>query len=221
MQMISKKRDGVTLIVLIITIIILTIIMGISLNYGLSEVHNVANKKTESELAIVQEAVMQRYALVKSANQLGVKAEAISMNKPAAKSTDIDYETNKEKTRPEGFVGTRIADPQTSIINQGFSTVALRSNYVVNSADLTYEQYYYLLDENDLIELGIKKDDDTKISNDIIIKNHSYIVNYLTGEVFDIANKKYYKTDISSDDPIYTQPTSITMDQREYEFNDD
>ena len=221
MQMISKNRDGVTLIALIVTIIVLTIILGISLNYGLSELHNVANKKTESELSIVQEAVMQRYALVKSSNLLGIEAAPIAENKPAAKSTDTDYATNTEKSRPEGFVGTRIADPKMSITDQGFGTVVLRSNYAANTTGLTYEQYYYLLDENDLLELGIEKGDDTKISNEIAIKNRSYIVNYLTGEVFDIANKKYYKTDMSSDDPVYTQPTSITMDQREYDFNDD
>lgn len=94
MQMINKNSRGITLISLVITIITLMIILSITLNYGLSELHDVSNKKKESELAIVQEAVMQRYALVKSYNQLGIKAEHIE------KSTTLEEDTG----RPKGFV---------------------------------------------------------------------------------------------------------------------
>ena len=210
MQMINKNRNGITLISLVVTLIVLFIILGITINYGLSELHNVSNKKTESELAIVQEAVMQRYALVKSRNQLEISAKAISTN------TTLEADTD----RPIGFVGTRIASSQ-EILNQGFSNVNPVKQYNSGANDLTYEEYYYLLTEDDLQELGIEKGDDSTISNEITPKQRSYIVNYLTGEVFDIATKKYYKTDMSNDDPVYKQPTSITMDEKKYDFNDE
>ena len=62
--MMEKNNSGVTLVALVVTIIVLFIILGITLNYGLSELHDVSNKKMESELGIIQEAIMQRYALV-------------------------------------------------------------------------------------------------------------------------------------------------------------
>lgn len=206
MQMISKNKNGITMIALIVTIITFSIILGITLNYGLSEIHDVDNKKTESELTIVQEAIMQRYALVKSKNQLGITAPSIS-------NTD-----ETDSTRPAGFVGTRI-DTET-ITSQFSSKVTPLKTYDSNTSDLTFEEYYYLLSEEDLIDLGIEKGDDSKISDDISAKQRSYIVNYSTGEIFDNANKKYYITDITNDDPIYKQPTQITMDENEYEFND-
>ena len=211
MQM--KNRSGITLIALVITIVVLFIILSITLNYGLSELHDVSNKKTESELGIVQEAIMQRYALVKSSNQLGIIAPAISAN------ANIDADT--EKTRPKGLVGTRIADCQTDIINNGFTGISLMSTYSSGEGNKKFEEFYYSLNEADLIELGIEKGDETKISDDVSPKARSYIVNYSTGEVFDTANKKYYKTDSTDDDLIYKQPTSITMDEKNYEFNDD
>lgn len=204
MQMMNK--NGITLISLIITIVVFTIILSITLNYGLSELHNVSNKKIEAELSIVQEAIMQRYALVKTANKLGIIAKpAISNNKSATEDT----------YRPEGFVGTRIADPNTSIKNNGFPNVNLLKNYSTSDT-LPFEEYYYLLDEADLKKLGVEKG----ASNESNSKNRSYIVNYLTGEIFDMANKKYYKTDMINDDSVFTQPTPINMDSRNYDFND-
>lgn len=217
MQRIRKSKDGITLMILIITVIVLAIIVGIVINYGTSEIHDVSNKKTEVELAIIQEAIMQRYALVKSENQLGIEAKPIITNKPAANPSYADYEENQEKTRPTGFVGTRIADPKRTIKNKGFSSVELDSNYSSGDSGLTYEQYYYLLSEDDLLELGLQKSKSEKISNN---GERSYIVNYLTGEIFDMVKKKYYKTGTSDGGETYIQPAKITMENKTYDFND-
>ena len=200
MRRMSGNKNGITLVSLVITIVVLMIILGITLNYGLSEIHDVANKKTESELTIVQEAVMQRYALVKSKDQLGITAD--------------DSDTDK----PEGFIGTRVL-PSTIVSKMGTGVSPMKSYTTL--AGLYYEGYYYQLSEADLADLGIEKGDDSKISDDVSAKDREYIVNYLTGEVFDVANKKYYKTDVTNDDPIYTQPTQIDMDSQIYDFNDD
>ena len=209
MQMISKNRNGITLISLIITIIVLLIIVGITVRYGVSEIHDVQNKKMESEVSIVQEAVMQRYALVKSENQLG----------KIVSSHDSDVMLANDTNRPKEFLGKRLANPKTTL-GKDFASVTLIKDYTSATTGLTYEEYYYLLSESDLIALGIEKGSDLQFSNDTSLKGRSYIVNYFTGEVFDIGNKKYYKTDISDKDPIYKQPTTVDTTTQNYTFSD-
>ena len=207
--MMEKNNSGVTLVALVVTIIVLFIILGITLNYGLSELHDVSNKKMESELGIIQEAIMQRYALVKSSNQLGiVPTTKISSNTLLANDTG----------RPSGFIGTRLAN-SNDIANNGF-TVTPECEYSSSSSDIPFEKYYYLLTQSDLITLGVEKGADTAVSDDLTPKERSYIVNYFTGEVFDIANKKYYKTDSTNDEQVYTKPTAVNIDSKNYVFDD-
>ena len=207
--MMEKNNRGVTLVALVVTIIVLFIILGITLNYGLSELHDVSNKKMESELGIIQEAIMQRYALVKSSNQLGiVPTTQISSNTLLANDTG----------RPSGFIGTRLAN-SNDITNNGF-TVTPECVYSSSSNDIPFEKYYYLLTQSDLITLGVEKGADTAVSDDLTPKERSYIVNYFTGEVFDIANKKYYKTDSTNDEQVYTKPTAVNIDSKNYVFDD-
>ncbi len=210
MQMISFNKKGITLIALVITIVVFMIILGITLNYGLSEIHDVTNKKTESELSIVQEAIMQRYAKVKSSNELGKIAPGINS----------DSQLSSDEGRPSGFVGTRLCS-SSQISSNGFPSVTPMVVYEKNCNDKTYEEYYYLLNEADLVDLGIEKGDNTNVSGDASTKELSYIVNYSTGEVFDIAKKKYHATDTNDGDPVYKQPTDVTTNQVEYDFNDD
>ena len=44
MQRINRNDKGVTLMVLTVTIVVLLIILGITLNYGISEINDVSNK---------------------------------------------------------------------------------------------------------------------------------------------------------------------------------
>ena len=205
MQRINRNDKGVTLMILTVTIVVLLIILGITLNYGVSEIHDVSNKKMESELEIVQEAIMQRYALVKSEGQLGIKAPVISSN------------TQTEANRPSGLVGTRIAN-SSYIETQGFSGVEPMITYSSGENNKNFEDYYYLLNENDLRDLEIEKGDNPNESGS---KERSYIVNYSTGEVFDVGNKKYYQTGANNGDLVYKQPTNVVTDTKNYNFNDD
>jgi type II secretory pathway pseudopilin PulG len=198
------KDNGVTLISLIVTIIVLMIILSITINYGVSTIYEVSNDKMESELSLVQEAIMQQYALVKSKNELGLVATSISSNKSLS----------SDSGRPTDLVGTRIADV-TTITNKGFSTPI--NNYSSNATNLTYEQYYYSLNKNDLKSIGIEKQDNSSSNSTKEIK---YIVNYSTGEVFDIGNGKYYQTNYQTDDLIYLQGTNSKIESTIYDFND-
>lgn len=116
--------------------------------------------------------------------------------------------------------GTRLPNSD-DVKKNGFTDVTLRSTYTKDDDDKKYEEYYYMLNEDDMNSLSIEKGDDSRISNEVTPKNRSYIVNYLTGEIFDVASKKYYKTDIKNDDLVYTQPTQINMVEKYYNFSDD
>jgi len=202
MQMIKKNKDGVTLIALVATIVVLAILLGVSIHYGLTGTKNIKNKKMESELSIVQEAVMQRYALVKSQNGLGVLATPIAEN-----TALVD-----DPGRPEGFVGSRLAT-SLAVWSNGFQNIPLLVNYPTGTTNRTYEEYYYLLNEYDLSLLGIGKRKN-------IALHRVYIVNYLTGEIFDVANRTYTVTKTQEAEPIYTQPTVMNTTEKNYDFSD-
>lgn len=203
MQKINENRNGVTLIALTVTIIILFILAGISIQYGVAETKTIKNKKYESELSIVQEAIMQRYALVRSQHSLGITAAAIN--------EDTKYED--DEGRPSGFFGTRLAN-SNAIAENGFENIEPVITYSAGADDKKYEEYYYLLDETDLVGLGIKKGKNSGT-------DRNYIVNYSTGEIFDITNKKYYFTRTQNPEPVYTRPTINATSEKNYDFNDD
>ena len=207
--LITKRESGVTLIALVVTVIALLIIVAITINYGVSEIHDVTNKKLESDLGTVQGAIMQRYALVQSLNQLGIiPSEEISENVQLSSDTE----------RPSGLVGIRLAD-SNYITNNGFPSVTLESTYTSSDEPIPFEKYYYLLTKDDLADLGINKGNGG-INLDDTSEECSYIVNYFTGEVFDIVNKKYYKTSSKNDDPVYKKPTAMNIDSKNYFFDD-
>ncbi len=192
------KNNGVTLVILAIVIIVLMIIVGVSLNSGLSSADEVADDRTGTELSIVEQAVIEQYTLLLTENQDGKIATKIL--------EDVSLEDDTD--RPSTLIGTRIANVST-LNSYGFNQYLVDYS---NIDDMKYEDYYYFLDESDLEELGIS---DNK--SDEEIQNHSYIVNYSTGEVFDTKNKKYY----TSKDPIYLDGTNSKINTETYNFTDE
>ena len=197
---IYKKNGGVTLLVLAITIIVLLILVGITLNFGLSSVDDVTDDRSRTELAMVEQAIVQQYTLLLTQNQDGKIATEISSNVLLEDDTD----------RPETLVGTRIANVST-LNSYGF--VQYIVDYI-NTADMTYEEYYYLINQSDLEKLGVTYSDANKEHQE-----RSYIVNYSTGEVFDIVNNIYQTTE----DPIYLDraDSNSKIDMETYNFTDE
>lgn len=197
---IYKKNGGVTLLVLAITIIVLLILVGITLNFGLSSVNDVTDDRSRTELAMVEQAIVQQYTLLLTQNQDGKIATEISSNVLLEDDTD----------RPETLVGTRIANVST-LNSYGF--VQYIVDYI-NTADMTYEEYYYLINQSDLEKLGVTYSDANKEHQE-----RSYIVNYSTGEVFDIVNNIYQTTE----DPIYLDraDSNSKIDTETYNFTDE
>ena len=195
MQIFSKD-SGITLVMLVVTIIVLLIIVGITLTFGISNVDRVIDNRTATELSVIEQAVIQQYTLLISENQDGIKATEIS------EDTLLEDDTE----RPLVLIGTRIADIST-LISNGFE------DYLIDYTDksnMTYEEYYYFLDEDDLEAIGIE-------NNSEEIAGRSYIVNYSTGEVFDIENKTYY----TSKDSVYLEGTNSKIEGETYNFTDE
>ena len=57
----TKENQGITLIALVITIIVLSILVGITLYSGTGTIRQTQQNKLFTELGIVQHAVMERY----------------------------------------------------------------------------------------------------------------------------------------------------------------
>lgn len=91
MQMI-KKESGITMIVLVITIIILGIISTILISYSVIGTNESKDKKLLANLEAVQQAVFQRYEQYKITED-----ETLILGKNATKpSYDIDWAENNK-----------------------------------------------------------------------------------------------------------------------------
>ena len=199
MRKIMKKNAGVTLIAIVIMVLIILIVCTISINYGLSTLEEVTDERTETELTVVQQAVVQQYTLLLTQNEDDKPATSISSDTTMANDSD----------RPSSLVGTRIAD-LAELEEYGFT------EYIIDYSDydtLVYEQYYYSLDMDDLEEIGVEMN----ISSEDDSRERAYIVNYSTGEIFDIATESYY----NSDDSIYLNGTNSKIDETTYNFTDE
>jgi len=208
MQKINNK-DGITLIALVITISVLLILLSIVVYNGLSNVKHVVNNKLEIELALVQNAVIQQYTMAKTKGDLNVKVDNSMINN--MDSNSIGIKKDDDINRPESFVGTRIYNID-KLNENGFE------DYLINNIDemINYEDYYYLLTAEDLEEIGIEGTEQYEKG-----QKPSYIVNYATGEVFDVIKKEYYNENTNLDnEKIYLEGTDSKIKEKEYDFTD-
>ena len=128
MHKIKNKENGVTLIALIITIMALSILIAITVEFGLSTVKEVENDQIESELSLVQSAIIQQYTLLITQNQSGEIADTIKRN--AKLEDDIN--------RPKCLIGTRLSSIDM-ITKNGFS------DYKIDKEILRCLKMFYLL----------------------------------------------------------------------------
>lgn len=65
-----KTQKGITLISLVVTVIILLIISLVAVNFGISGISNIKDSKLESELNMVQHAVLEQYTKYKTTKDI-------------------------------------------------------------------------------------------------------------------------------------------------------
>lgn len=202
LEKIKKSENGVTVAILAVTIVVLIIILGISLSYGTGSLKQTTDRKTQGELEMVQQAVANKYMLLLTQKNDG-KIPSTTITADVKKESDTE--------RPDELIGTRLATTNF-ITTYGFTDVTPLVNYSSTTVPLTFERYYYSLDESDLKTLGIEKNNE----NDRNSIKRTFIVNYGTGEVFDTANKKYQKSGAS----VYKEGTSTKVSEDSYDFED-
>ena len=151
-----KNKNGITLIALTITIIVLIIIASISVYSGMNSFHESKERKQISELSMVQQAILQQYQIYR-------------------KTGNKDY-----------LVGEPIPYNEVKEIEEEFQNIDSSINLKQIEYDISTdnpEDFYYLLEkkENEIENVDTLKDIGiTSNSEDDI----EYIVNYSTGEVF-------------------------------------
>lgn len=138
-----KKESGVTMAVLVITIIILAGIASIIIQYSIDALDYSKEKEELANLSAVQHAVYERYEQYKV-----TKDEDFLIGNVAPKPND------KDVTWKDGGIYWSASE---------------------------IEKKYYKLTKEDLKKIGIEDSKDT------------YIINYYTGEVYNVSIKKVKK----------------------------
>lgn len=89
-----KSEKGITLLVLMITVVILSILAGVSISAGIASSRDMLEKNKQSELNMVQHAILEQYQKYKVTNDT---SEIIG--DPVSKST-VDSSLPATVTKP-------------------------------------------------------------------------------------------------------------------------
>ena len=154
-----KNENGITLAVLVVTIIILLILAGISINLGVDSIDSTKDRKLQAELEVVQQACMVEYTKAKQLNYL-----------------------KEDSSVPENFIGEGV-----SVSN--LPNISPESWVFTEEQTAGYKKYFRLNPQN-LKKIGIQD------------AEHTYIVNYYTGEVYNETKKT------SENLPLYIKSVS-------------
>ena len=167
-----KNEKGITLVGLAVTIIILSIIAGIAIGATRGENSNlkVSNKQIQIyNLQQVQQAVLESYLMyIQTNGQSGLVG------------TKITWDKAKEYTDSINSLASN---------NSSIALLVAQNNYDM----LQDEKCYYELTKTDLLDMGFKNIDLEGMGLELGNVNVPiYVVNYFTGEAFNIALKVTY-----------------------------
>ena len=139
-----KNENGITLVVLVVTIIVMLIIAGISINMGTDSVNSTRDRKYQGELEVIQQACITEYTRAK----------------------DLGY-LNDTKTVPANFIGTLIPESELEYLPNGNAFLLKENVEIKNSEDDNYVAYknYFRVDPKQLEQLGVLDAEDTYIIN--------------------------------------------------------
>ncbi len=161
-----KNENGITLVVLVVTIIVMLIIAGISINMGTDSVNSTRDRKYQGELEVIQQACITEYTRAKKLGYLVEDSETVNP--------------------PANFVGTMLTysdisgiDFGKTVSSDGRSCFLLNGNQAIIEGNENYRAYknYFRVDSKQLEQLGVLDAEDT------------YIINYYTGEVYNETKK--------------------------------
>lgn len=156
-----KKSEGITLISLTVTVILLLLLAGMGLNLSYITIKDVSIHKLNTELGMVRQAITERYSMAVAVNQANILASEPQVS--------FWVGSKVEASNP-------IQLPESTEINwnpeaEEFYTKCRDYNHKYQ------EEFYYRLTPEDLEKIGIAHAD------------HTYIVHYKTGEVYNETKK--------------------------------
>lgn len=169
----NNKESGITLIILVITVIIMSILTGVTIYLGTTSVKDISEQQDLSVVNMIQEIVIAQYTKTQYLSQTG-------------------WKLSEHSTQPPSYYGECILTPSRYIQlpSDDSSMFPSKAKYIadLSVSTTTYDDCYYRLDENVLKNLGIT--DSTDGNEDV----HTYIVKYSTGEVYDetLGLSKFY-----------------------------
>ena len=161
-----RNENGITFIILVMTVIVLLIIATVSINIVLDGIGNTIDKQDLSILYMVQQAALGNNGKVTlgssgTTQYYGKKIEDL-------KTIEVD----------------KLSEHQVNEFKLNLNSEAYDENGKIKeySAD---EDYYYRLETEDLKKLKITKPGDVEdASTSTEISTDTFIVNYKTGEVY-------------------------------------
>ena len=142
----TKENQGITLIALVITIIVLSILIGITLYSGTGAIRQTQQNKLFTELGMVQHAVMERYyqyTITQDVNLLiGTEAttvqniaQSMGVNLLISSPVEIEekyYELSPIQLKEIGIINT----DDTYIVNYKTGEVINKTEETINSLPL-------------------------------------------------------------------------------------
>ena len=138
-----KKNNGVTLIALTITIIVLMIIASVGTYTGINALNEAKEQKDISELEMMQHAILEEYTkYITTKNTMYIRGTKINYSEVQT----IISQINSEKTSKENEITLKVENYDN-----------------LSEEDIT--KNYYELKEQDLKEMGIKLVNYTYIVN--------------------------------------------------------
>ena len=194
-----KSEKGVTMVTLIVTVIVTFILIGTGLSATYTGITNARNNKMMAELGIVSQAVTERYSMAVAVNKTNVSTG----------SQTVEFWVGSPIEPSEIWNESGLTNDSSQYQNDAISQECLKAfeDYSQKETIEYQEDYYYLLTQESLSEIGINESD------------YNYIVNYKTGEVYNATKKMTSKLHL-----LYTQSTLLNNSNEKTEdtetFND-
>lgn len=185
-----KSEKGITLMVLTVTIIVLLILAGVGLNTGLTSLNDVKSNQLNAELSMVRQAIVERYA----------EAVAVNQTEKLPSEALVSFWMGE---RIENFSEIQLPEKSSVKENEDVNDFYGKTTQYVCKYQ---EDYYYRLTPENLKQMGIAD------------AEHTYIVNYKTGEVYNETKKVDGNSELLYLPAMTSNKTGYSGDQES--FND-
>ena len=176
----EERNKGVTLATLVITIVVLLILSGITINYGVSNIKRAKIQNIKTNMLLIE--VKAKEQIENAKFRLGTSFD---------KATE-EEKTNRVNTAKTEFTGEEIVDGNIFNNNTKITTEKIKE-------DNTNNIYYYKLSTQNLMDMGLKNVKSDEKDGYYIVKydlKNSTIEIYNTEGFDDEGNVAYSLTDI-------------------------